>query len=215
MASEDRRALFARWAAGYEDAVARSEAQASFPFAGYSRVLERVWQLAGPRPGMRVLDLGVGTGSLAHRFLDQGCRVVGVDWSPEMLARARKRCPGLETIEADFRGRDWLCGLGRFERIVSTYAFHEIPVANGAAHLRLLMDRALEKRGRVVLGDVCFPDAETRERARRRWDELWDPDEHYWAADEAVLALREHGLKGAFEQVSECGGTLVIERPSV
>lgn len=214
MASEDRRALFARWAAGYEDAVARAETQGSFPFAGYSRVLERVHRLAEPRRGMRVLDLGVGTGSLARKFLDQGCRVVGVDWSPEMLARARARCPGLETIEADLWGSGWLTGRGRFDRIVSTYVFHEIPVEKGVAELRRLFDATLDHDGRIVVGDVFFPDAKIRDRARHRWRDVWDPDEHYWAADEAVAALRGRGLEGAFEQVSECGGVLVVQRSS-
>ena len=164
---------------------------------------------------MRVLDLGVGPGPLARKFLDQGCHVVGVDWSPEMLALAGDRCPGLETIEADIRGSEWLSGLGRFERIVSTYVFHELPLAEGAAHLRRLADRGLAAEGRIVLGDTFFSDAIARERARRRWTDLWDPDEFYWAGDEAVEALRVHELEGAFERVSACGGVLVVKRAAV
>jgi len=212
---EDRRALFARWAADYENTIARSEERESFPFAGYSQVLRRVDQLAEPQAGMRILDLGVGPGALARRFLDQGCHVVGVDFAPEMLARARERCPGLETVEADIREAEWLSGLGRFERIVSTYVFHEMPVAEGAAHLRQLVHRGLAAEGRIVVGDIFFPDAATRERARRRWSDLWDPNEFYWAGDEALAALRVHELEGAFEQVSECGGVLVVRRPAL
>ena len=212
---EDRRARFARWASQYDQTVARSEAQGSFPFAGYSHVLQRVHRLAEARAGMRILDLGVGPGPLARKFLDQGCRVVGLDCSPEMLALARDRCPGLETIEADIRGSEWLSGLGRFERIVSTYVFHENPLAEGAAHLRLLVDRCLAAEGRIVVGDIFFSDAVARDRARFRWSDLWDPDEFYWAGDEALAALRVQELEGAFEQVSECGGVLVVKRPAL
>jgi ubiquinone/menaquinone biosynthesis C-methylase UbiE len=49
---------------------------------------------AGIRPGMRVLDLGCGTGAatfVAADLVGPGGSVVGVDHSPEALARARVR----------------------------------------------------------------------------------------------------------------------------
>jgi SAM-dependent methyltransferase len=42
-------------------------------------------------PGQRVVDLGSGTGALAHGFADAGCVVTGVDIAPELLAEARRR----------------------------------------------------------------------------------------------------------------------------
>lgn len=38
--------------------------------------------------GQRVLDLGTGTGTLARGFAQRGCRVIGLDPSPEMLSEA-------------------------------------------------------------------------------------------------------------------------------
>lgn len=55
---------------------------------------ERMLDLAGLRPGMRVLDLATGRGEpavrAAHRVAPTG-RVVGVDVCPEMLQMARAR----------------------------------------------------------------------------------------------------------------------------
>ena len=43
-------------------------------------------------PGDTVLDVATGTGAVARELIRQkGCRVVGVDLSPEMLAEARRR----------------------------------------------------------------------------------------------------------------------------
>ncbi|MDP2313094.1 MAG: methyltransferase domain-containing protein [Pseudomonadota bacterium] len=46
--------------------------------------------LVRPRPGMRVLDLGCGTGELTARLLERlpGATVEGIDSSPAMLAKA-------------------------------------------------------------------------------------------------------------------------------
>ena len=59
-----------------------------FPFDGYEEVLDRVAAAAHARPGMAVLDLGIGTGNLAARLVAQGCTVWGIDFSTEMLKRA-------------------------------------------------------------------------------------------------------------------------------
>ncbi|GHF57165.1 SAM-dependent methyltransferase [Amycolatopsis bartoniae] len=44
---------------------------------------------AAVSPGAAVLDLGCGTGRVAHRLAEQGHPVVAVDDSPEMLAHVR------------------------------------------------------------------------------------------------------------------------------
>ena len=40
--------------------------------------------------GVRVLDVGCGTGKQLERYLEAGCQVSGVDKSPAMLSRARE-----------------------------------------------------------------------------------------------------------------------------
>ena len=42
-------------------------------------------------PGGRLLDLGTGTGDLARELLQGGSSVVGVDFSPRMIAAAREK----------------------------------------------------------------------------------------------------------------------------
>lgn len=48
----------------------------------------QVVDLLAPCAGERILDLGCGDGTLAKALHDAGCRVVGVDASPEMVAAA-------------------------------------------------------------------------------------------------------------------------------
>src|SRR3972149_8624409 len=77
--------LYRRMAQKYDRRGAR------WPFAGLRR---RAVDLLGLKPGDAVLDVGCGTG-LAFSLLEQAIgpqgRIIGIDQSPEMLARARER----------------------------------------------------------------------------------------------------------------------------
>ncbi len=44
-----------------------------------------------PAPPARIADLGCGTGSLSVLLADEGYAVDGVDFSPEMVRRARAK----------------------------------------------------------------------------------------------------------------------------
>ena len=78
-----------------------------------------VLDLLDPRPGERVLDLGCGDGALTARLLGRGCRVLGVDGSPEQVAAARRR--GLDARVADGERLDFDA---EFDAVFSNAALH-------------------------------------------------------------------------------------------
>jgi demethylmenaquinone methyltransferase/2-methoxy-6-polyprenyl-1,4-benzoquinol methylase len=67
--------------------------------------LDRRWrrEAAGAvvRPGDCVLDACCGTGDLALASEREGGRVTGLDFSPAMLERARRKSPTVEWVEGD------------------------------------------------------------------------------------------------------------------
>jgi demethylmenaquinone methyltransferase/2-methoxy-6-polyprenyl-1,4-benzoquinol methylase len=67
--------------------------------------LDRRWrrEAAGAvvRPGDRVLDACCGTGDLALAAEREGGRVTGLDFSPAMLERARRKSPTVDWVEGD------------------------------------------------------------------------------------------------------------------
>jgi demethylmenaquinone methyltransferase/2-methoxy-6-polyprenyl-1,4-benzoquinol methylase len=69
--------------------------------AGLDRRWRRLTAEAAVRPGDDVLDACCGTGDLAIAASRAGGNVIGLDFSPAMLARARRKAPGLEWIEGD------------------------------------------------------------------------------------------------------------------
>jgi demethylmenaquinone methyltransferase/2-methoxy-6-polyprenyl-1,4-benzoquinol methylase len=68
---------------------------------GLDRRWRRLTAQAVVRPGDKVLDACCGTGDLALAGRAAGGEVVGVDFSEEMLARARRKAPELEWVQAD------------------------------------------------------------------------------------------------------------------
>ena len=65
-------------------------------FGPYVRLIAEITELVKPQAGMRILELGCGTGNILIRLgAERGVHVTGVDSSPSMLAAARRK---LETF---------------------------------------------------------------------------------------------------------------------
>lgn len=60
-----------------------------------------VVELLAPQPGERILDLGCGTGDLAYEISATGAYVTGMDYSAEMIERAKSKYPGLSFLTGD------------------------------------------------------------------------------------------------------------------
>ena len=208
-ADDPLQSQFDAWAAGYDADVARSRDDDAFPFAGYERVLARVVELANPAPGMAVLELGPGTGNLTARLVARGAAVWALDFSAEMLARARARVPAAHFAGANLLG-DFPPDFHRpFDAVVSTYTFHEFPLPDKLALLRRLFASHLRPGGAVVIGDIGFPTAAARDALRAAAGDAWD-DEHYWIMAEVEPALRASGLKHYVELIPPCAIVLTL-----
>ena len=207
--------LFDAWAADYDSGVISEE---GFPFAGYEAVLGRVVQRAAPQPApseppqpqptLRVLDLGTGTGNLAARFAALSAEVWGLDFSSQMLIKARENVPNATFIQADLMS-DWP-PLPQFDRIISSYVLHEFDM-NVKLSILTRCARHLKRGGKIVVADIAFPNTDILEAAHDRWRAVWDDAEHYWIADEALAACERAGFSGNFEQVSSCCGVFTFE----
>lgn len=186
-------------------------AAAEFPHAGYQDVLDEVVRSFSPCPDMTILDLGVGTGNLAKLFLAHHCKVWGLDFSTQMLDKAREKLPSAVLLYADLLG-EWPEQVRRrYDRVVSSYALHHFDLDTKVRLVRRVVNDHLRDAGRVVIADIAFPTAVAREEARPLCGNHWEDDEYYWAADETVAAFEAAHLHVRYTQVSSCGGVFVIE----
>jgi ubiquinone/menaquinone biosynthesis C-methylase UbiE len=140
---------------------------------------QKTVELAGLRTGEAVLDVGCGTGTLAiaaKRRVGPTGRVFGLDASPEMLSRARKKATETGT-EIDFQmasAEALPFSEATFDVVLSTTVFHCLPDRARRLCIRE-MARVLKPGGRLLLIDFGGSKQERRSlighlRAHRDFD---------------------------------------------
>ncbi len=133
-----------------------------YPVPGYPQRAQRLRAVhaLGLRAGDRVIDIACGTGlnfPLIEEAIGPGGRIVGVDLTDAMLARAQERIDtngwsNISLVQADAASFDFPA---QADAILSTYALSQVPecaevIAHGAA--------ALHGGGRWVVLDLKVPD---------------------------------------------------------
>ncbi len=118
-----------------------------------------------------LLDAGVGTGRNCP-FYPAGAIVSGIDISPAMLTRARRRCPAVSAA-----GRLYRMDVTRleftdhsFDAVVATFLFCVLPDEQQVAALREL-GRVVKSGGLIRLLEYVRP----RGTLRRIVSQLWQP----------------------------------------
>ena len=199
---------FDLWADGYDAAVGVSDEEDRYPFAGYKRVLGRIFQTVMEREGAVVLDLGFGTGTLAAKLYENGCAVYGQDFSARMIELASEKMPGAHLYQGDLsQGLADALRQRTYDFIVATYSLHHLPDEQKVRLLRELM-KLLKRGGEILIGDVAFPSRAEMEECRREAGSEWDDEEVYFIVDELRSAFPD--LR--FEQESFCAGVISLSR---
>jgi ubiquinone/menaquinone biosynthesis C-methylase UbiE len=148
-----RRGLFDAWSLVYDLAPVQRLV--------YRPEQDAVLRALAEEPVRRVLDLGCGTGQLAHRLAaGRDVAVYGCDFSPGMLAQASRRDGAVRWVRGDAGRLPFRAGA--FDAVVSTEAFHWFP--DQPAALREIA-RVLQPGGRLLLTVVVPPLGLIREAA--------------------------------------------------
>jgi arsenite methyltransferase len=132
------------------------------------------WQLGRLEPGERVLDIGSGAGTdslVAAQMVGPAGRVVGIDMTPEMLAKARRAAGELGAENVEFLEAE-------AERLPFDDSSFDVVISNGVIDLIPDKDavfaeifRVLQPGGRIQLADVTIQ-RPVSEEGRRKID-LW------------------------------------------
>jgi ubiquinone/menaquinone biosynthesis C-methylase UbiE len=112
--------------------------------------------------GLRALDIGCGTGSLAVALARRGARVTGIDISPQMLDIARRKVDeaglgeSVALVQMSAIDLDERFQAGSFDLVTSSLAFSELSDDEQRFVLRQC-HRLLADGGRLVIADETVP----------------------------------------------------------
>jgi ubiquinone/menaquinone biosynthesis C-methylase UbiE len=138
-------------------AAIKKKQQATWSSGDYSVVASRIvyqaeqlCETADLQAGWRVLDVATGSGNAALAAARRGCQVVGTDYAPVLLERARIRAKA-EHLEVEFREGDaeqLPFGDGEFDAVTSIYGAMFAP-----NHERVAAElaRVCKRGGRIAL----------------------------------------------------------------
>lgn len=83
------------------------------------------------------LDVGCGTGAFSRQLAHRAARVLGVDFSPEMVAQARARSAAYTNIRYEVADvRTWAWPAAGFDCIASIATLHHLPLADVLSRMR-------------------------------------------------------------------------------
>jgi SAM-dependent methyltransferase len=155
---------------GYPAELANVPDSAVESFAGVANP----WSLGRVEPGARVLDLGSGAGTdslVAAQMVGELGRVIGIDMTPEMLAKARTAAAELGATNVEFVEAE-------AERLPFPDESFDVVISNGVIDLIPDKDavfaelfRVLTPGGRIQIADVTIQKP-VSEEGRRNID-LW------------------------------------------
>jgi methyltransferase domain family protein len=199
---------FDLWSDNYDTQVEISDEENVYPFAGYKKVLSTVYEKVRKQNPKNILDIGFGTGILAKKLYDDGYNIYGIDFSNEMLKKAKQKMPNAELLQFDFTdGLPKEFEQKQFDVILSTYAIHHIDDEAKKLYILKLL-KSLNPKGILIFGDVAFETEKDMEAARKKDYEEWDDEEYYLIAERFNLWFPY--LKTDFIKISYCSGVCTI-----
>jgi ubiquinone/menaquinone biosynthesis C-methylase UbiE len=100
-----------------------------------------------PRENIAILDVGCGTGTQLALYQRPGCRLVGIDNSPAMLAAAERKLGAAAELHLG-DATQMLFGAATFDLVTVVFVLHEMPPE--------LRPAILQECRRVVKPDGCI-----------------------------------------------------------
>lgn len=193
------------WAGEYDESIPKLSQ--GYPFEGYYEVLSYVQSQIKILDETTILDIGVGTGLLTFELYKQGGQIFGIDFSKEMIKRAKERMQKATFYLHNFKhGLPKELNQQKFDYIVSSYAIHHLEDEDKVNFFNQLI-KHLKDGGKIIIADIAFKTRKDLEEISNQSGDNWDNDEVYFVADELIERLKSNFIT-EYKQISSCAGVL-------
>lgn len=197
---------FDLWANDYDKEVGMIDDNNSYPFAGYKKILNEIYNCVLKNSCKNILDIGFGTGTLTTKLYENGCQIYGQDFSEKMISLAKQKMSNANLFEGDFsKGLREELKKQKYDAIIATYSLHHLTDTDKVNFIKELI-RLLNENAVIYIGDVAFETRKDLEKCKEECGEHWDNEEIYFVYDE----IRKEFPKSEFIKHSECAGIIKI-----
>jgi ubiquinone/menaquinone biosynthesis C-methylase UbiE len=158
---------FNLWAETYDKTLQEAYSSKDWMYKNYEEVLNQVAAFGKKileKETSVVVDIGIGTGNLAKRFVGKAKQIIGIDPSVEMLQLAKKKIPAIEIKKADFLSLP--LSDHSVDLIVSSYALHHLTENEKMIALEE-MSRVLKKEGVIIVADLMFANPQIEKETKK------------------------------------------------
>ena len=175
----------------------------------YGAIEDAMLALATEVPRGAVLDVACGTGRVALRIAERGCRAIGAEASLEMIGVGRYVQPDSRAQMVRSIAEELPFGNGAFDRVICQGSLDHF--AEPYEFMREAA-RVIRPDGRVVIALANFESVSCKlgrgsDRLMRRIGRPWPVWRPYWEIPE------DHNVKGDLPYVRSLGGDcLVLDR---
>ncbi|MCK4940896.1 methyltransferase domain-containing protein [candidate division WOR-3 bacterium] len=153
---------FNRWAKTYDADIRKAEAHGNWMYKNYTALLKKVVEIIEkkcPNKGIKLIDIGAGTGNLTQLFQLNGYQITGIEPSDKMISQFKAKLPSVKIRKGNF------CDIplpdNSIDAIVSTYAWHHLTPREKEQSIPE-MSRVLKENSSIVIADLMFSDKTTR-----------------------------------------------------
>ncbi len=195
---------FNNWAKTYDKAVIEDRGELKI-YKNYDLILQSVYNLVhdSKLKEPMILEIGVGTGNLASKFLNDNYDIIGIDQSREMLSVTKQKYPKLKVRLGEFLKIPY--DNKYFDVIVSTYAFHHLNEIEKVIAIEEML-RVLKDNGMIVIGDLMFRSKDDEknilnELSKKQVEEI--KDEYYSYIDFLENEFEKYNRKLKYKRIDK------------
>lgn len=203
---------FNSWAKSYDDDVKKDNGELKI-YKNYELILQRVYDLVEQleRKDSKILEIGVGTGNLASKFLNNNYEIIGIDQSREMLSVAKEKYPRLKVRLGEFLKIPY--DNKSFDIIISTYAFHHLNEDEKYIAIEEMI-RVLKGNGAIIIGDLMFESKDSEEKILKNLsqEQIYEiKDEYYSYIDLISNEFKKYNKKLQYKKIDKFNYIIKIQ----
>ena len=149
--------IFDEWSDHYDETISEHDGEYAEVFEGYDKILASTIDSLELPKNSKIVDIGSGTGNLAHTATQKGYTAIGLEPNARMRQLSQKKYPNIPVKDGSFLTLPFEDH--SIDAFVSTYAFHHLSDEEKAESAKLLASK-LRKGGKVIISDTMYASSE-------------------------------------------------------